>query len=403
MAMSATGAARPRPRAADDAKAVVLLAVLGALLLGYGAYRNAFVPGVHPANVVHPGAQGPSAAAILEDFPDDPLPPGLGHDGQQFYAIARDPLHPEQVAEHLDRPRYRLQRIAYPLTAWALHPTGGGEGLVLAVFATGVLAVLAGCLATGHLSRALGGGPLPTLAFVLAPGAWFALRFSMADSYALAAALAALAFSLRGRHRWAVAAAVLAVLAKESLILLPFGLLLYHRDRARLLLVAVPGAVAAAWWVALRLLVTDHSAGVIEFTYPFGGLVSAVRLGRRLGADRHGRHGGHRAVRRAGAGPRPVPPPARPGHRGATGVPDRARPQRARPDANGTRMTMPLLVLAVVRRHQPRRRRGGRGRGARDDAAGGRIGRGLNRPRLIRPATCQTGAATDGATQADAG
>ena len=70
--MSATGAARPRPRAADDAKAVVLLAVLGALLLGYGAYRNAFVPGVHPANVVHPGAQGPSAAAILEDFPDDP-------------------------------------------------------------------------------------------------------------------------------------------------------------------------------------------------------------------------------------------------------------------------------------------------------------------------------------------
>ena len=272
---------RPRARRADDARAVVLLAVLGALLLGYGAYRNAFVPGTHPANVVHPGAEGPSAAAILEDFPDDPLPPGLGHDGQQFYAVARQPLEPEAAAEHLDRPRYRLQRIAYPFTAWLLHPTGGGEGLVLALFATGVLAVLAGALATGSLSLALGGGPLPALAFVLAPGAWFALRFSTADSYALAAAVAALALSVRSRHRWAVAAAVLAVLAKESLILLPLGLLVHHRDRARLWLVAGPGAVAAAWWIALRVLVTDHSAGVIEFTYPFGGLWSAARAWSR--------------------------------------------------------------------------------------------------------------------------
>ena len=403
--MSATGAARPRPRAADDAKGVGLRAVLGALLLGYGAYRNAFVPGVHPANVVHPGAQGPSAAAILEDFPDDPLPPGLGHDGQQFYAIARDPLHPEQVAEHLDRPRYRLQRIAYPLTAWALHPTGGGEGLVLAVFATGVLAVLAGCLATGHLSRALGGGPLPTLAFVLAPGAWFALRFSMADSYALAAALAALAFSLRGRHRWAVAAAVLAVLAKESLILLPFGLLLYHRDRARLLLVAVPGAVAAAWWVALRLLVTDHSAGVIEFTYPFGGLVSAVRVWA----------GGSAPIAMAamvGTVLFAVLVLVRVRFRHPLGPAIAVQlafltvlgHNVLALDANGTRMTMPLLVLAVV---ADATSRAGDEVAAdevpRDDAAGD--GSAGDEPSEADPAgrPARTGAATDGATQADAG
>ncbi len=271
---------RTRPstrRRAEDARAVLLLAVMGAALLAFGAYRNAFVPGTHPANVLNPGADGPSAAAIAEDFPGHRLPPGLGHDGQQFYAIARDPLNLERVAEDLDRPRYRLQRIAFPLTAWLLHPQGGGDGLVMAVFATGAVAVLVGALATGHLSLALGGGPLPTLAFVLAPGAWFALRFSLVDSYALAAALGAMALSLRGRNRWAVVAAVLAVLAKESLILLPLGLLIHFRDRTRLALVAVPAAVAASWWIALRVLVTDRSAGVIEFTWPFGGLASSAQ------------------------------------------------------------------------------------------------------------------------------
>ena len=71
---------RRRP-VSHEARAVLLLAVMGSILIGFGAYQNAFVPGVHPANIVHPGADGPSASAILSDFPDHPLPPGLGHDG----------------------------------------------------------------------------------------------------------------------------------------------------------------------------------------------------------------------------------------------------------------------------------------------------------------------------------
>lgn len=265
-------------RATTDARnAVILLATLGALLLGFLVHRNAFVAGTHPANVVHPGAEGPSARAIESDFPGHELPEGLGHDGQQFYAMARSPLDLDEASNHLDRPHYRLQRIAYPMTAAMLHPTGGGEGLVLAMFATGVVAVFAGAAATGLLSVRLGGGPLATLVFLLAPGAWFALRFSTADTYALAAAIAALWLSTSGRLRWATAAAVLAVLAKESLILLPLGLFLHHRDRAHLPLVAVPAAVAGAWWIVLRALVPDHSEGVVEFTYPFGGITSAIR------------------------------------------------------------------------------------------------------------------------------
>jgi hypothetical protein len=344
-----TGATAGERARREQRTAVLLLASLGTLLLGFLAYRNAFAPGTHPANIVHPGAAGPSAAAIEADFPGHELPRGLGHDGQQFYAIARSPFDLDEVARHLDRPHYRLQRMAYPLTAALLHPTGGGEGLVVAMFATGVAAALVGAYATGRLSLELGGGPLPTLVFLLAPGAWFALRFSTADTYALAAAMAALWLSVAGRDRSAVAAAVAAVLAKESLILLPLGLWLHHRDRAHVPLVAVPAAVAGAWWVALRLLVEDHSPGVVEFTWPFGGLASAVR---------HWASGGAPfamaavvftitfallALLRAGWG-HPLAPAIAIQIAFLTVLGHDVLAL----DANGTRMTMPLLVLSTV-------------------------------------------------------
>lgn len=348
------GGSRPGGSRSDQrhlARSVLLLAVLGTGLLAFLAHRNAFVPGTHPANLVHPGADGPSAAAIRADFPDHPLPPGLGHDGQQFYAVARGPLDLDEAARHLDRPHYRLQRIAYPLTAWLLHPTGGGEGLVTAIFVTGVAAAFAGAVATGFLSLRLGGGPLVALVFLAAPGAWFALRFSTADTYALAAALGAVALSLSGRHRWAVAAAVVAVLAKESLILVPLGLLLHHRDRARLALVAVPAVVAGTWWVALRVLVTDHSPGVVEFTYPFGGLLSAARAW----ADGEAPIAMVTVVLTLAFALLVL---ARVGLRHPLGPAIAVQlafltvlgHDVLALDANGTRMTMPLLILAVVAR-----------------------------------------------------
>src|SRR5690348_14494095 len=54
--------------------------------------------GANPVSLVQPGADGPSAAAFARDFPETELPDGLGHDGQQFYAIARQPMHLHAVA-----------------------------------------------------------------------------------------------------------------------------------------------------------------------------------------------------------------------------------------------------------------------------------------------------------------
>ena len=256
---------------------ILLLAVLAASLTTALALYDADRPGAHPARIVHPGEDGPSAAVFLEDFPDDALPEGIGHDGQQFYAIARQPMHLDEVAPDLDRPRYRLQRMAYPLLVWALHPQGGGEGLITATVVVGFAALVAGGVATGVLSTQLGGPPALALVFPLLPGAFMTMRISTADTLALAAGLGAIALSLAGRHRWAVASGVLAVLAKESTWLLLLGVALWRRDRRGIVLAAVPAIAAGSWWAALHLLVDDTSEGVTEFTLPFVGLWDSVQ------------------------------------------------------------------------------------------------------------------------------
>lgn len=255
---------------------VLILSLVAAALNTAIVIKSASSPGAHPATMVFPGASGPSARAFLEDFPNAALPDGIGHDGQQFYAIARQPLRPNSVAPHLDRPRYRLQRIAFPLISFLLHPQGGGRGLVAAMVVVGALSLVAGGLATGMTSTLLGGPSWPAAVFALLPGALIGMRLSTADNLAVAAALGAVAFSLANWHRFAVCSGVLATLAKESSWILLLGFAMWRRDRQGFRLAAIPALVAGTWWIALRLMVVDHSPGITEFTIPFMGLVDSI-------------------------------------------------------------------------------------------------------------------------------
>jgi hypothetical protein len=232
--------------------------------------------GGNPVALINPGERGPSAAAVHEDFPRLELPDDLGHDGQQFYAIARNPLHPDEVADSLDRPRYRLQRIAYPLAAWALHPTGGGLGLVYALLAVGVAALFAGGLATGALTTGQGLPPWCAAIGAALPGSVVAVRLSTADSLAIGAMVAALALAERRRVLFAVLAGCVAVLAKEAVLVSLLAYLVHRRNRDAALVFAMPAAVTAAWWAWLHVAVDARGAQVIEFTLPFRGLASAA-------------------------------------------------------------------------------------------------------------------------------
>ncbi len=223
------------------------------------------------------GPDVPGADGLRAELGDDAVHEGGKHDGAFFYAIARDPFAPSEAAAALDGPQYRLQRIGFPLLAWALHPTGGGDGLVRSMFVVGVLGVFGGAVATGALSVTLRGPPWPAAVFAVALGSFISLRISVPDPLALALAIGAIVLVLRGHLGWAVVAAVAAGLTRETIVVVFVGWLLSRRDRDALVLLLAPSLAIVAWGAYLLRAVPpgDHT---VAFGPPFVGVVDSFRF-----------------------------------------------------------------------------------------------------------------------------
>lgn len=328
---------------------VVRAAVVGALLaVGLVLFDVQARGGANPVSLVQPGSEGPSAAAVQADFPDLDLPNGIGHDGQQFYAIARDPFPLDRSAEHLDRPQYRMQRPLYPWLAWALHPQGGGIGLVWALFAVGVAGIVVGGIALGTLVHRRGGSPLAAVLVGLLPGAIASLRISTADTLALGLGLAAVA--ALGNRRWwpVVPLAVAAVLAKEPTLVLLASVALVRRDRPSLTMAGAAAAAVGLWALVVRSTVPADTRQVIEFVAPLTGwwdaagtwldgkdLVAAITCAATIGLA-------VAAVVRAPRGEWTIPILVQLAFLSALS------PSAIGLDYNATRTTMPLLAIALV-------------------------------------------------------
>jgi len=244
---------------------------LGLLLL------DVWASGAGILRPIHAGAHGPSAALIAHDFPAAALPAGAGLDGQQFYAIARDPMHPAAVVPGLSAPRYRYQRILYPLAAWMLHPSGGGRGLVWALVAVGLLGALVGGIAVGALSERLHGPPWLAMLYPLLPGAVWSLTTSSADTLAVSLSLLVVVAVICGNHRLAWCAAVAAALTKETTVLVPLALVLARRRKDDLPLLVLPLLALGAWFVIVRIWVPGGGGVPEHAVLPFTGLVEAFR------------------------------------------------------------------------------------------------------------------------------
>jgi hypothetical protein len=226
---------------------------------------------------IRAGSRGPGAAVVAHDFPTQVAPDEVGLDGQQFYAIARDPFHPQSVSKNLDRPRYRYQRPLYPMLAWALHPSGGGPGLIYAFVAVSLVGVFLGALALGALSDVVRGPPWLGLLYALLPGSVWALTSSVADGLAVSLCLVTVVATLRDHRRLAWAAAIAAVLTRETTILVPVALFLARRRREDLPLVVLPGLALAALFLAVRLVVPAGGLPSEALVAPFTGLLDAAR------------------------------------------------------------------------------------------------------------------------------
>ncbi len=262
-------------------RTLILVSVAGALaLLGLVLVQ---LRGHPLADLVQPGVNGPAASLVKAEFPGLRLPPGAGNDGQAFYAIARDPLHPTAVAPLLDRPRYRLQRPLYPVLAWLLHPTGGGDALVIALLAVNVAAAGLATAALGWFAARRGRSCAWGLLAVVLPGAYMAMRISCADLLAGGLALLAAALFLDGRSGPAAVVAVAAALTKESTLILTLAVAAtgWRRDLRSALRYAAPAVAAAgALWAALLLTFPHAGHQYAELGAPLRGLADSARYWR---------------------------------------------------------------------------------------------------------------------------
>ena len=226
---------------------------------------------------IRAGARGPAAGVIQRDFPTADLYDDVGLDGQQFYAIARDPWHPDEVAASLDNARYRYRRPLLAVLAWVLHPSGGGSGLVIALVVVNVVGLFVGGVALGALSLRLRGPPRVAALYPLLPGALWSIFNGVADGLAVTLSLLTIVLFLDGRTRWACCAAVAAVLTRETAILVALALVLATRRRSALPLLVAPAVALGLLFLAVGVAVPAGGLPHEGLVLPFTGLVDAVR------------------------------------------------------------------------------------------------------------------------------
>jgi hypothetical protein len=188
---------------------------------------------------------------------------GSGYDGQFVYRMVLDPFPKTQTGHGItfDSSPYRAQRVVTPALARLVdHGTPAGPALSLLV--VNVLALLVGAYFAGRLVRRLGSHAAYGALLVVSLATVIPLARDLTEPVAWAATLAGLELWLAGRRPWAALVFTVAVLARETSLLVPAGLGIWAvvvwlrgRDRRALLTPAwllVPLVVEIGWQLHLR-------------------------------------------------------------------------------------------------------------------------------------------------------
>jgi hypothetical protein len=237
-----------------------------------------------PTALLRVGERASSRPVIEADFDDPVLVRRWGHDGQQFYVMARAFPDLQSADGDVDRLVYRARRVLLPALA---SPFPDGPPLVWAILGVNLAAIGAAGVAVGKLGARIGVTPWVGLSVALSPALLISARASLADS--LAFALAVWGVVLWRRHLWwAIALFTLAALARETTLVVPLVCLLFTAGRQRMALLtpfAVYGAwvLVTAWW--LEPEISDPNASPLsdagrQFAFPFDAW-AAIGLGER--------------------------------------------------------------------------------------------------------------------------
>ncbi len=216
------------------------------------------------------------AAARLSSVPVTDL--DVGHDGYYFSALAADPfaLDSETVGILGVDPAFRATRVAYPLIASPLALVFEAE---LALLVVHLLFVGIGVAGTVRLADRLGLAAPTGLAFALVPAVFISTVALLADGLAAAAIIWVVVSAIDDRPRATVAWAVLAVLAKEAMVLpvalVAIGRLGTWRRADALALLVVPAGIVGGWRLLLMARL-GGSAATHNFALPFEGFYRAI-------------------------------------------------------------------------------------------------------------------------------
>ena len=208
-------------------------------------------------------------------------PRSAGYDGQWYYRLALDPFL-TQATDHgvrLPNPAYRQQRLLYPLVVRLLslgRPSLVPAALILVNFLSLCLMGWVG----GAYSRSLGRHALWGIAFALYPGFLLSLSRDLTEVLEVSLLLSGLLLLRRQRNSWAALLLTLAVLTRETAMLVVaagFVVWLWPSRQGR-------GAKTVAWPVALIPLATFSLwQGLLYLRWgQFGLGASARRLGLPL-------------------------------------------------------------------------------------------------------------------------
>ena len=214
--------------------------------------------------------------------------PELGHDGKFFFIQASDPflMDPENNAVFLDRPLYRSQRMLYPALAsiFGLMPAAA---IVWGLIAINVLGVVAGSAITAEIASGQGSSRLLGVTFVLNPGVIAEIDIDGAGVIALAFGLAGLLCVTR-KNFWAATVFLsLAVLSRETMILMALGLLIgawIFQRSYKVQLLVIPALIAGLWRLVASFRLDaagidttgGYSAYGAALDFPFRGFVQAI-------------------------------------------------------------------------------------------------------------------------------
>ncbi|MBO0726380.1 MAG: hypothetical protein J2P52_12320 [Blastocatellia bacterium] len=262
----------------DSPLVPLLIITIVISLFTFGMLRRS---GFNAAALVTAGDMFCDPAAIP---PDLPLLRNGGYDGQFYYRLALDPFTSKRTdfGITLDNPPYRHQRILYPLMAWAMSAGRADLApwamLFINFSALCLLGWLGGVYAQTFKQHALWG-----LFLAIYPASLLSLTRDLVDLLEITLLVSSLLLLRRGKAVWAAILLTLAVLTKETaLIVAGVAMLGYVFDRSggqearkRWYYFTLPIVIFLIWQTALRINWGEFPiiAGKSALGIPFAGLI----------------------------------------------------------------------------------------------------------------------------------